>query len=701
MLHPSLSGPQGHRVGATPQAAGGAPRAAEPSAAPAAGRPPTASQVRSKSSGAPAAPLPAAAGRPPPAPASAQRSRTAGLGVSVRTEAEGVPRPSVEGSDAGGTRLGTLLVGVLLGAALVQLVSTLRSAPEASGPAAAPRPSAGQPPAFWLIQRRGAAPSATLTPLAPRPPAPAAAAGPAAGAPAPPSRAEPAPQPRRGGGVVGSAIGVTAAAVGQIAATTAAAVAAAGSAVQDVGSLAAAAASGAPVPQRLWAPPPEPGPGSGGSGPPLLPPGPPVFEDRLAADIDYLRRNGREPPGSEWADDYEEHDVLGGDGQPKCRLPKRFLRNIDDELRPWCGKTITNGDILRQGAKRYMMVARVMPEGRSITSVGGSVGMDWWQFAPWMHSVRRVLSRDWLKGVADFHIAVNGADEPRQHKQCDGPAHQSCMKRARFHGFGADHLDCSRPRCPPSVGGCPEPGLPTAPIFSPGAAPGCFSDLLFPSVAGWQATPVIKGPWEKKKKVVFWRGSTTGFGFPSGQSHRLRLVKAARALAEPQLAGSTASAGFTAFVQDCAGAACSEARSLKADSVPFQTMAEYRYVLDIDGNTYSRRMAQLLRYNSTVFRAAYYHDVFSKALSPWIHYVPFRMDTTDLGEAVRTVASDDGLAARIAVAGVNFSAHWLDEPFTDCYTLAVLRRYSECVRTEPLPQMSSFKSVFSNYRRRR
>ena len=51
--------------------------------------------------------------------------------------------------------------------------------------------------------------------------------------------------------------------------------------------------------------------------------------------------------------------------------------------------------------RRYILLAKITDT--NLKPMGGSVGPDWWQFAPWLKSVGRLQQKGWLKGMGRVH----------------------------------------------------------------------------------------------------------------------------------------------------------------------------------------------------------------------------------------------------------------------------------------------------------
>jgi hypothetical protein len=94
---------------------------------------------------------------------------------------------------------------------------------------------------------------------------------------------------------------------------------------------------------------------------------------------------------------------------------------------------------------------------------------------------------------------------------------------------------------------------------------------------------------------------------------------------------------------------------LNANFVPKEKFSQYKYVLDIDGNSNSwyglftslLTAACIIKIESEHGFRQWYYD----RLIPWTHYVPVRPDLSDLESKVRWVLDNDDRAREIGEAG--------------------------------------------------
>ncbi|KAJ7331419.1 hypothetical protein DFH08DRAFT_1083922 [Mycena albidolilacea] len=70
-------------------------------------------------------------------------------------------------------------------------------------------------------------------------------------------------------------------------------------------------------------------------------------------------------------------------------------------------------------------------------------------------------------------------------------------------------------------------------------------------------------------------------------------------------------------------------------SLPRETVHKFKYVLDIDGNTFSGRYIGLLKSGSLVFKSTGFQEYFTDWLRPYEHYIPVKLDLSDLADRVK------------------------------------------------------------------
>jgi len=207
------------------------------------------------------------------------------------------------------------------------------------------------------------------------------------------------------------------------------------------------------------------------------------------------------------------------------------------------------------------------------------------------------------------------------------------------------------------------------PVLSPARAKG-FLDIRIPShyyygstkryTYGWDSINLelkdvdpMEVPWEDKIDKVFWRGATTGGGShppgfsPQYQRHRFLRMSSDHSnstrvvtFADPPssssnwVAAEVPVAKLNEEIMDAAFVKAVSAASYPGgltalqkdhrfgDSVPLGTHWSYKYLIDLDGMSYSGRFLAFLASDSVPIKSTVYDEFFTDWIQPWVHYIP-------------------------------------------------------------------------------
>ncbi len=188
-------------------------------------------------------------------------------------------------------------------------------------------------------------------------------------------------------------------------------------------------------------------------------------------------------------------------------------------------------------------------------------------------------------------------------------------------------------------------------------------------------------PWDQKTKKVFWRGVTTG-----GMNELDTWFKLPRALLvlESFNHPNVIDAKFTQVCQCSPSAFQSEleeileSKNLLGANEPISKHLEYRYLVDIDGNscTYSRCYWILLS-NSMLFKPdskniQWYYG----GLIPYVNYLPLKADLSDIVEKIEWAKERDAEAKTIAEQGAVFAENNLSLEYIYLYLYKVLVKHA-------------------------
>ena len=172
-------------------------------------------------------------------------------------------------------------------------------------------------------------------------------------------------------------------------------------------------------------------------------------------------------------------------------------------------------------------------------------------------------------------------------------------------------------------------------------------------------------PWADRQSIAYWRGATTGqitdsrIGWRS--IPRIRLCEISRD--HPDVID----AGITSIVQISEPSANEwlERNGLTRPYVPAETFSQYKYQIDIDGNTNSwpglffkfLSGSAVLKVASPAGFQQWYYD----RLKPWINYVPVDSGMSDLLDKLTWLRDHDDHARRIGEAGRELAESLTDE----------------------------------------
>ncbi|KAJ3354925.1 F-actin-capping protein subunit alpha [Entophlyctis luteolus] len=225
------------------------------------------------------------------------------------------------------------------------------------------------------------------------------------------------------------------------------------------------------------------------------------------------------------------------------------------------------------------------------------------------------------------------------------------------------------------------------PVFSR-AKLECFEDLLIPGDYHMQQARMLQDfadsvAWTQKRPVLFWRGSTTGGLLAEHTAwktfHRTRLLDWH---AEHATEGTESTVEFDIGIHAVTNAPELEfiERFVKIypykPFVPFGQIVKFKYLLVVDGNTWPGRLQWFLATNSVVLLAGIFKDYFMWRLEPWVHYIPVKLDFSDLEERLVWLKQNDEAAKQIAQ-----NAQRLVKPINrlsamQCYTALAFLEYS-------------------------
>lgn len=164
--------------------------------------------------------------------------------------------------------------------------------------------------------------------------------------------------------------------------------------------------------------------------------------------------------------------------------------------------------------------------------------------------------------------------------------------------------------------------------------------------------------WRKKQGKAFWRGGTTGGYYPLYEwdfKPRPRLVLFSKD--HPELID----AYFTyPYWIDNAVKMIFEDYHFFTSWAGQSDWLAYKYLIAVDGNTFPSSFWWELLSNCTVIKGdSEYIEWFYKGVQPFVHYIPYNQDCSDLEERLHWLLSHDAEARKIAENGTQFAKEHL------------------------------------------
>jgi len=193
--------------------------------------------------------------------------------------------------------------------------------------------------------------------------------------------------------------------------------------------------------------------------------------------------------------------------------------------------------------------------------------------------------------------------------------------------------------------------------------------------------------WENKTNKLYWRGSTTGGRNTINnyeKNHRVRFIK--KVNSNPFLAENS-NALLHAVIQ-CDQDACAKMRSefRISSREAFDENWKYKYLIDIEGNSFSLRLKSFLHSNSLVFRhQAFFPEFFMQWIEPGKHYIQIKFDFSDLEEKLKWAMNNESETEikEIVNESTNFIQNHLRMEDVHCYIYRLLLDYSKLLDYVP------------------
>ncbi|KAF7318913.1 CAP10 domain-containing protein [Mycena chlorophos] len=424
-----------------------------------------------------------------------------------------------------------------------------------------------------------------------------------------------------------------------------------------------------------------------------------TFEEAVTR---YSLRNGRAPPPNfdkwfQFAQNHscliDEYDQIRRDFEPFYRLA---------EKNPWYFQTMVD-------LGRELMLKD--PGGMvTIKIENGAVKMPNYTGSAWDPEWPATLSA-FAHLLPDVEFLINGRDEPRvvfnTHDPDIWPSAGVLQDHTPFHvtpvpssEFFKNRSECKTLKVDGTgqvdaledvafIRSASNTDFTTDlwPILSMTKIPGaCFADILFPgqyyyNSSAWSGKFGVPSDisWEDKQPILYWRGSSNGGRIIHDNYHafsRFRLIKIAESRPDIIDARLIRVYGPHCTV-DCELQPILEEYNIKPQYIrPREEIYQFKYLLDVDGNTFSGRYLGLLRSGSLVFKATAFEEYFSDWIRPWEHYVPVHIGLGDLVEKVEWAMSHEEEARAIQRNGQEFAQRVMTDEQNACYFALVLLEWA-------------------------
>ncbi|CAG0879018.1 unnamed protein product, partial [Darwinula stevensoni] len=165
-------------------------------------------------------------------------------------------------------------------------------------------------------------------------------------------------------------------------------------------------------------------------------------------------------------------------------------------------------------------------------------------------------------------------------------------------------------------------------------------------------------PWHEKIPKAFWRGRDS-------RKERLDLVRLSQQHWDLLEANLTRMFFFRELEEEF---------SPFASHVSFFDFFNYKYQVSLDGTVAAYRLPYLLAGNSLLLKQdSDYYEFFYQELQPWIHYVPFKSDLSDLLEKILWAKDHEDEVQRIISRARAFAREHLLPHHILCYHAVMLK----------------------------
>ena len=187
--------------------------------------------------------------------------------------------------------------------------------------------------------------------------------------------------------------------------------------------------------------------------------------------------------------------------------------------------------------------------------------------------------------------------------------------------------------------------------------------------------------WSAKRPTAIWRGSTTGGLYTPTSYHTFPRYQLAL------LSRLNQSGLIDAKLTHCTQCEPKEQMEqllrtqlgdhFSRDLINAEQLTHYRALLDVDGNSWSSRLPQLMASGAVVLKQhSPYLEFFHELLRPDVHYVEVARNLSDVESAVEAVVKGSERGGEVAVNALRFARQYLTEDAVRLFAQHMLSLYA-------------------------
>ena len=140
--------------------------------------------------------------------------------------------------------------------------------------------------------------------------------------------------------------------------------------------------------------------------------------------------------------------------------------------------------------------------------------------------------------------------------------------------------------------------------------------------------------------------------------------------------------GFSDLHQCSDDNSCNKAKktTLILPYLSYQDQLKSKYLIVVDGNSWAFRFSNFLSTNSLVLYNGIYTFWYSRHLKPYVHYLPFKPDFSDLTSQLEYAKNHDDEMKKSASNARAFAEKYLRRNVGECYLGLLLIEYADLLK---------------------